>query len=441
MMIKKVKLLVAIILLLGTGIYAQQVYPTFSKTLDNGLKVVVCEKPGGNFVQTEVWYRVGSKNEVDGIRGMAHLFEHMMFRGTDKFPGDTLWKSVRKVGGYLNAYTTLDRTVYHQNIPKNYLSNMLEMEADRMDKFKVTQEILDIEREVVGEELLLGNNNWYSKAISKRYEGLHPKDHPYSVDIIGYLEEIRKFTAEQCRAFHNDFYSPNNAFVLVVGDVKHEEVFTICQKYFGPITKQRTIKEADSLPNLFDHKVVEEKIELGYPLQIYGFTYPRPAVASEDVFALNMFVDLMFSTENSILNQRLVKIDQPLASVIISNSSAWSMYPTTGVIDIVMDARPGNARVKKIVRAELDSAAVNGVDPQLMNDYIEALSAKLMLGSYTAENVASQLGMAEFYFNDVNVAFKEVVYYKAVTMEDIKRVAAKYFSLDKVRVINMLPPQ
>ncbi len=86
-----------------------------------------------------------------------------------------------------------------------------------------------------------------------------------------------------------------------------------------------------------------------------------------------------------------------------------------------MDARPtGNARVKKIVRAELDSAAVNGVDPQLMNDYIEALSAKLMLGSYTAENVASQLGMAEFYFNDVNVAFKEVAYYKAVTMEDIK---------------------
>ena len=84
MMIKKVKLLVAIMLLLGTGVYAQQVYPTFSKTLDNGLKVVVCEKPGGNFVQTEVWYRVGSKNEVDGIRGMAHLFEHMMFRGTDK---------------------------------------------------------------------------------------------------------------------------------------------------------------------------------------------------------------------------------------------------------------------------------------------------------------------------------------------------------------------
>ena|ERR1051326_17563 len=415
-------------------------YPSFSTTLKNGLKVIVCEKPGNDFVETEVWYRCGSKDEKPGIRGMAHMFEHMMFRGTQKYPGDAVFDNVKAVGGTCNAYTTFDRTVYHEFVPVSALEKMIDLESDRMANLVVTQEILNTEREVVGQELRNGLSNWYQKMNSDRYPLLYPTGHPYEVDVIGNLEEITKFNAQQCMEFYNNYYSPNNAFLVIVGNVKHEDVFKLAEKYYGPITKQLDIKPRNDVPDIFTSKLKSNDMPLNFPVQIYGYTFPRVAASHPDFFALNMFTQMMFLDQNSVLNNRLVKKEQSVYVINPSNDD-WSLYTNLGVIDFIMNASPGNVKVKKAIREELNKAATDGFTQQDIDTYVQSLESQDVFSSYDASSVASELGMAEYHFHDYNVAYKMNDMYKKVKPEDLKRIAATYFSEDKIQVINIKPEQ
>jgi len=435
MMIKK--LLLWQLLLLSTFTFATD-YKTSSTTLKNGLKIIVCEKPDNEFVEVEVWYRVGSKDEKPGIRGMAHLFEHMMFRGTTRFPGDAVFQEVQKVGGRSNAYTSFDRTVYHQYIPATSLERMFELEADRMDNLVVTQEILNTEREVVGEEFRLGANNWYTKMSYDRYPYLYPKEHPYEVNVIGNLEEITSFTSEQCMDFYRSYYSPNNAFVVVVGNVKAENVFLLAEKHFAGITKQLNLKQKENLQDIASFKLPQTELPINFPVQIYSYTYPRVAATNNDFNALNMLMEILFFNSNSILNNRLVKNDL-LAYAIVNSSDNCSLYPNQGVADIVMNASPGNVKVKKIIKEEINKIIANGVEENVLHDYIKNYEAQYILSSYTAENIADRLGMAEYYYNDYQKAMLKVDELKKISSADLKRVASKYLSEETVQVINIKP--
>ena len=413
-------------------------YPSFTTTLKNGLKVIVCEKPGNDFVETEVWYRVGSKDEKPGIRGMAHMFEHMMFRGTKKYPGDAVFENVKAVGGNCNAYTTFDRTVYHEYVPVTALEKMIDLESDRMQGLVVTQEILNTEREVVGQELRNGLSNWYQKMSSDRYPFLYPSGHPYEVDVIGNLDEITAFTSEQCMSFYNAYYSPNNAFLVIVGNVKHEDVFKLAQKYYGPITKQLDIKPRTDVPDVFSAKLKSNDMALNFPVQIYSYTYPRVQTGHADFFALNMFVQMMFTDPNSVLNNRLVKKDQSVY-VINPGNDDWSMYTNMGVLDIIMGAAPGNVKVKKAIREELNKVATDGISQEMIDKFVEAQNAQDVFNSYDANSVANALGMAEYHFKDHKLAYTMNENYKKVKPDDLKRIASTYFSDEKIQVINIKP--
>jgi zinc protease len=413
-------------------------YPTESTTLKNGLKVIVCEKKDNDFVEFEVWYRTGSKDEKPGIRGMAHLFEHMMFRGTAKYPGNAVFENVDKVGGQVNAYTTFDRTVYHEYIPNAALEKMMDIESDRMNNLVVTQNILDTEREVVGEELRNGTNSWYGKMNSDRYPFLYPKGHPYEVDVIGFLSEITKFTSEQCMEFYNNYYSPNNAYIVVVGNVKASDVFALAEKYFAPISKQLNIKKKENIPSLDTSKIRTNEMNINFPLQIYSYTFPRPMVSDPDFFAYLLLTDILFTNENSILNNRLVKKDY-LAYAIQLTSDEWSYYPNLTVIDVVMNASPGNVKVKKAIREEIAKVMESGLPQETLDNFITAYENTEQLNNYQCANVSAKLGMAEYYFNDYTKAYKLKNDYKKITPDDLKRVAAKYLTEDKIQIINIKP--
>ena len=413
-------------------------YPSFSTTLKNGLKVIVCEKPGNDFVETEVWYRVGSKDEVPGIRGMAHMFEHMMFRGTKKYPGDAVFENVKAAGGSCNAYTTFDRTVYHEYVPVTALEQMIDIESDRMQGLIVTQEILNTERQVVGQELRNGLSDWYSKMSSDRYPLLYPGGHPYEVDVIGNLDEITNFTSEQCMTFYNNYYSPNNAFLVIVGNVKHDDVFKLAEKYYGPITKQLDIKPRSDVPDIFSSKLKGTEMPLNFPVQIYSYTYPRVATSHPDFFALNMFVQMMFTDPNSILNNRLVKKDQSVY-VINPGNDDWSLYTNMGVLDLIMSASPGNVKVKKAIREELNKVATDGISQEMINKFIRSKESQDIFASYDANSVANELGIAEYHFKDYNLAYKMSDNNKKVRPDDLKRIAATYFTEEKIQVINIKP--
>jgi zinc protease len=433
------KKLTAVLALLCTALTSQAFrYPVHSRVLSNGLKVIVCEKNDNDFAEVEVWYRTGSKDEKPGIRGMAHLFEHMMFRGTERYPGDAVFKNFDKVGGDYNAYTTFDRTVYHEYIPVSALELALDMEADRMNNLVVTQSILNTEREVVGEEYRNGINNWYQKVLQERHKHLYPQGHPYEVEVIGHLDEITSCTAEQCMSFYNSYYSPNNAFLVVTGNVKAEEVFRLAEKYFGPVKKQLSIPPATGVPDLSQARVRATEMSIDFPVQIYSFVYPNPGTQSRDFFALSLLNSILITDNSSILKTRLMKKEHS-AYFISSAGMEWSLYPYMDVIDILMPASPGNVKVKKAVREELDRIISEGISAERLQKAVNAMEASYTFGEYTCSTVAHRLGLAELYFHDYRQDEKLIESYRKVTPEDIKAVAARYFAEDKLQLINIKP--
>ncbi|HEX7415081.1 MAG TPA: pitrilysin family protein, partial [Bacteroidia bacterium] len=370
-------------------------YPMKSTVLSNGLKVIVCEKNTNTMAEIEVWYRVGSKDEWDGVRGMAHMFEHMMFRGSKNFngEGDIYIKLIEKMGGISNAYTTYDRTVYLQEVESKNIEKVFEMEADRMNNLLLTQKVLDTEREVVGEELRLGQNNWYNRMLEERYKHYYPKGHPYEVDIIGNLNEILSFTTKQCQDFYDKFYSPNNAFIVVTGNVKAEDVFAYAKKYFAPIKKQLPVNVKKAEPDIFNYVMDIDEATIDFPVQIYSYVIPSPAFGHKDYYAFNLLSELLFTNGNSVFNTRIVNAN--LAYVIESVKDEARLYANYSTFNIVMQAAMGNAKVKKVISKEINEIINEGIEQALIDDYLHNLEAKKTFDNYSNQSITNQLGFAE----------------------------------------------
>jgi predicted Zn-dependent peptidase len=427
-----------LIALACTGAVKAFNYPIRSKTLGNGLKIIVCEKNTNSMAEIQVWYRVGSKDEWDGVRGMAHMFEHMMFHGSKKFHGDTRPdKLIDRVGGTMNAYTTFDRTVYHEEVPAQSIETMIELEADRMENLVLDQKTLDTEREVVGEELRLGENDWYSRMGKEIYKHLYPEKHPYQVDVIGNLDEITAFTTKQCQDFYDKFYSPNNAFVVVTGNVKADEIFSLCEKYFGPVTKQLPPNTKKSEPDIFSHQIELEETNIDFPVQIYSYIIPSPAFGHKDYYAFNFLMELLFSNTNSLLNKRLVNTN--LAYQINGGQYDSRMYNNYSIIDIVMKGGVGNAKVKKEISREINDIINEGLDEPELKNYISNLETDAAFMAYSNGSINEKLGFAEYYYGDYNKYGATLNEYKKIKSDDLKQIAQTYFNPEKMKVINVKP--
>jgi zinc protease len=419
---------------------ADSEYPMKSTTLSNGLKVIVCEKTTNPMVEVEIWYRVGSKDEWDGVRGMAHMFEHMMFRGSKKFAGDgdIYIKLIDQMGGNVNAYTTFDRTVYHEEVQAKDLEKVLDMEADRMANLILDQKVLDTEREVVGEELRLGQNNWYQRLAEDRYKKLYPKGHPYQVDVIGYLPEIVSFTTKQCQDFYDKFYSPNNAFIVVTGNVKAETVFDHTKKYFEPIKKQLPLNAKKQEPDLFSHVIETEEMNIDFPVQIYSYIVPAPAFGHKDYYAFNLLTELLFSNSNSILNNSVVNTGN-MAYQIVSNVDPSRMYNNYANFDVIMQAGIGNAKVKKVISKEINDIINEGLEQELIDNYLKNIEATYTFGKYSNANISAELGFAEYYYGDYTKYNAMEEAYKKIKADDLKVIAKTYYDPEKLKVINVKP--
>lgn len=435
------KNILAVVLFLGIWMNASAIeFPIKSFTLPNGLKVIVCEKSTSPMVQMEVWYRVGSKDEWDGVRGMAHMFEHMMFRGSKKFngEGDVYIHEMEKLGAQINAYTTFDRTVYWQELPKENIEKVFAMEADRMENLILDQKVLDTEREVVGEELRLGENNWYNRLSSEKYKHLYPAGHPYQVDVIGYLDEITKFTTKQCQDFYDRFYSPNNAYLVIVGDVKAEQMFDFASKYFGSIKKQLPLNAKKTEPDLFTFSPTIEEMQVDYPVQIYSYVIPAPAVGAPDYYKFNLLRDLLFSNQNSILNNSIVEKGN-LAYAIQSTADDSRLYSNMASFDVIMQAQMGNAKVKKMISKEIYDIINDGIEQELIDNYVKNLEASQIFQNFSNQAIADKLGFAEYYFMDYKKYNQTIETYKTIKAEELTDICKKYFNPENIKVINIKP--
>jgi zinc protease len=407
-------------------------------TLPNGLQVYSVEDHKSPTVAVQVWYHVGSKDDPNGRSGFAHLFEHMMFKGNEHLKPDTFEELTENIGGYNNAYTADDVTVYHEVVPSNYLEPILWAEAERMASLALNDENFGAERDVVKEEyrqrILANPYGEFSLAIEKNSFA----QHPYKRPGIGNIEELNASKLPEVRAFHSTFYRPDNATLIVVGDFKPEDLDGWVKKYFGPVTKP-----AEKIPRVTvkEPPRKEDKLEVSYspkaPLPAVAVTYLAPSVRSNDTPALSLATEILAGGESSRLYQSMV-YEQQIAQRVSSDAD---LREDLGLIsfNIVVATGKSVADAEKALQQQIDNVLKNGVsEAELAKAKNRFLTGKL-LERETNNGKASALGESAVLYADPNHVNTDLARLQAVTAKQIKDALAKYISGKKRVVIEYLP--
>lgn len=407
--------------------------------LPNGLKVVALEDHSAPIVNVQVWYHVGSKDERPGRTGFAHLFEHLMFKGSKNVKPQEHAQRVSDVGGVINAGTNFDYTFYWQTVPSNALDMVLWLEADRMGSLVVDEANLKSERDVVIEELRLRiENPPYGKLASIVFGNAFTK-HSYKWLPIGSKEDLNAATLDDVKAFHSTYYVPNNATVVVVGDFKAAELKKSIETYFGPIAKgtgaiprpaeKEPVQTAERRVTNYDSKT---------PLPAVVMAYHTPGLGDPDLYALEVASRILSGGQSSRLYQRLVRGEKQVALQAAGQSSAledYGLFFFFAILNAGKEASAGEAELA----AEIDRMKNELVTPAELDKARSQLVSEVAIGRQTNQQKADAIGAAATLEDNPNLVNDELANYQKVTAEDIQRVAKKYFAPENRTVIYMLP--
>ena len=352
--------LATILLLVGMHpVTAEELIPYEMYTLDNGLRLVVHEDPKAPIVAVNIWYHVGSRNEQPGQTGYAHLFEHLMFQGSENSQGEYL-ELLEKVGATsLNGTTWFDRTNYFQNVPKDALDRVLFLESDRMGHFlgAVDQAVLDEQRGVVQNEKRQGDNEPYAAIWEQLLKQVFPPNHPYSWETIGSMADLEAASLEDMQAWFKTYYGPNNAVLVVAGDVKAADVLKRVEFYFGDIPPgPPLIVQEEWIPEHLTER--RQLIQDRVPQERIYMAWPGPRWGTLDAHRLGLAASILASGKNSRLYERLVYEDQ----IATDLDFAAFFLEISGVLILEISVKPGEDinEVERIAREELKRLIENG---------------------------------------------------------------------------------
>ena len=408
-------------------------------TLANGLEVILHEDHSTPIVTVNTWYKVGSGDEKPGRTGFAHLFEHIMFMGSQNVPVGAFDKELEAAGADNNGSTTEDRTNYYENLPSNALALALWLDADRMGFLLPTMDKakLDLQREVVKNERRQGVDNVpYGRADETILAALYPKGHPYSWSVIGSLADLDAASVEDVSLFFRTYYAPNNAALTIAGDFNPVEAKRLVQLYFGEIPRGPALPPRPDVAPVVLAKdtflVLEDRVQL--PRAFYD--WPTVKLYDKDDAALDVLASVLASGKNSRLFKRLVYDMQVAQSVSASQQSS----KLAGRFEIDITPKPGQslAAIDKIVKEELQ---------KLMNEEITERELRRVQNSYRSSflnRIAGVLGKSEI-LNSYNYMAgtpdyvqQDAARYDQVTRADVQRVARTYLGRPKV-VLTVVP--
>lgn len=405
--------------------------------LDNGLHVILHQDESTPIVAVTVVYHVGSKNEKPDRTGFAHFFEHLMFEGTKNIDRGEYSEIVEKAGGTLNANTTSDRTLYYEILPSNQLELGLWLESERMFHAKVDSVGIATQKKVVVEEYKQNyENRPYGSILIETSERAFDV-HPYQWTTIGDPEHIKAAEDKEFQEFYNTFYVPNNAVLTIAGDIDLDETKSLVDKYFGGIPAgTKDIYRPTAVEPIKDKEVrdtVYDNIQLPAVIQAYHL----PALGTDDYYAVDLLSTLLSGGQSSRLNKTLVD-EKQLALFAASFPLPFEdpglalnyAIPNMGVdpkgLEEAMDAEIAKVRTELISDKELEKLK-NQIENQIVNS------------NTTLASRAQNLAINYTFFKDANLVNTEIDKYMAVTKEDIKRVANKYFRDDNRVVVYYLP--
>lgn len=395
-----------------------------SFTLANGMKFLVLESntiPNANMY---TYWKVGSRNEVPGITGLSHFFEHMMFNGSKKYGPKQFDRTMEANGGANNAYTTNDITAYTDWFPANALPVIFDLESDRIAHLSIDPKMVESERGVVLSERRTGLENSNLRALWGEVYSVAFTAHPYAIPTIGHESDIKAWTQEDLQHYFNVYYSANNAVAVIVGDVHADEVQRLAEKYFGGIPKRalpppvRTVEPEQK----GERRVFVRKESATSPNLMVS--YKVPATNHVDYYALNVLASILAEGKTSRLYQALV--DQGLATDVGADLGKGFDPGLFNFYAVAANKVPAD-KLEKALIAEIDKLIKDGITE---NELQKVKNLKL-LNFYRAQETingkAAQLGDYETFFGDYKKLFAAPDAYRSLTPAQVQAVAAHYF--------------
>jgi zinc protease len=433
-----------LLLLCALGIAApatraqSQEFPVSTRTLKNGMKVLVQPDHSIPNVALYIFYRIGSRNEHPGTTGLSHFFEHMMFNGAKKYgPGD-LDKVMEANGGSNNAYTTQNVTVYQDWFPRSALSLIYDIESDRIRDLTFDPKKIASEREVVASERRLSVDNNNFGLLGEQLWATSFVAHTYQWPVVGWMSDIEHWTMDDLKHHFEMGYSPSNATMVVVGDVSSEEIFQLCEKYIEPIPTHTppppvTTVEPEQLGER--RLVVRKPAEL--PIVMIGYHVSQ--TNNPDFYALNILRSVLFQGESSRMYQRLVDKDQ--LALDVSSDVEPAFDPTLVIITAQPRQGVDPQACEKAIYEELDKVKGAPISDQELEKAKNNRLVEFYRQMRTINGRANTIGTYEVFMGDYNKLFEAAKNYSAVTKEDVQRVAKKYFGANNRTVATLLPEE
>ncbi|WP_413815352.1 M16 family metallopeptidase [Bradyrhizobium sp.] len=411
--------------------------PPTSFTLSNGMQVVVIPDHRTPVVTEMIWYKVGSADETPGKSGLAHFLEHLMFKGTSKHPAGEFSQTVLRIGGNENASTSVDYTNYYQRVPKEQLPTMMEFEADRMTGLVLKDENVLPERDVVLEEYNMRVANNPDARLNEQIMAALYLNHPYGRPVIGWHQEIEKLDREDALAFYRRFYAPNNAILVIAGDVDAAEIRPLVERNFGSIPAQPAIPARRVRPQEPEPAaprtvtLADPRVEQPSMRRYYLVPSATTAAAGESA-ALDVLAQLIGSGSNSYLYRALV-VDKPLAVSANASYSSISLDPTQFAISAAPKPGVSFAEVEQAIDGVIASVAQNPIRAE----DLERVKTQLIAEAIYAQD--NQAVLARWYGGALTtgLSIEDIRSWpdriRAVTAEQVRAVAQKW--LEKKRSV------
>jgi predicted Zn-dependent peptidase len=405
--------------------------------LDNGLRVILSVDKSVPIVVVDVWYHVGSGYEEEGRSGFAHLFEHMMFQGSENVAKAEHGQLIQRAGGNNNGSTTEDRTNYFQTLPANRLNLALWLEADRMRSLAITEENFENQREVVKEERRQRVDNQPYGAAFLTSDTLAYDFKPYSHTVIGKMVDLDAAEVQDVQAFFDRYYSPNNAVLVVVGDIDAKKTMKMVEEYFGDIPRGPDVEplSGEEPPHAAERRKIVEDKNANVPAIF--ISYVIPDCLHEDMPALELLGKILTDGESSRMYKRLVKEEE--AAVVVFGGVDTRRGPGLFKFIAASNVDVEIGKCEELIFEEIEQLKTAGIAGAELEKAKVQFKSDFIMGRQTVLDKAEAIHQYVYFSQDIAEINTDIEKYMAVTQDDIIRVANRYFTENNRTVVIAQP--